>query len=80
MRHIKRYFKGVDIGTVCTGTIAYFGMRTQPLMDQGIISIQSIHHPASATEGFKSPGVYVDEYVFMGFPENEEELQNAPIG
>lgn len=67
---MNRYFNGIPVGGVCTGTIAYFGLSAKSLLDKGIITKRDVRSTEDAR--------YAEHYVFMGFPVDEEQFENPP--
>ena len=81
MKHLNKYFSGIEIGGVCTGTISYFGLSAKKLLDKGIVAKRDIRLPPEELghSGIKTNSTSTEHYVFLGFPTDEEQFENPPL-
>lgn len=64
MKNLSRYFKDIEPGTICTGTIHFFGLDSKSLMKMGVIKKQEIQRPGAQK---------TNEYIFVDLPNPHEE-------
>ena len=55
MKNLKRYFKGVDVGEKCTGTICFFRLNAEELLRERVVT--------------KVTNKGLEDYYFRGLPE-----------
>lgn len=72
MKNLSRYFKGIEPGTICTGTVHYFGLDAKKLQKLGVIKRQEVQR-----QGCQK----TNEYIFVGLNENfiTEEMTSEAI-
>lgn len=85
MKHnLKHIFRDIAPGSVCTGTIKYFGLHVKKLRKLGIVKVEErTYYPYSYSNENLPTKLHPtrhDEYIFQGFIDPDENFDNVVPG